>query len=144
MTTSPPADRTADTLAILDLFARYAWGMDSRDEEAFASAWTDDAVWTASTGTHCEGKEAILANFRKSKSTALPEPGSAVRLFGHPMITFDGDQAIARTEMVAFRSSEGVMLPYSIGYYDDKLERTSGGWRLSKRDMVVATAKTPA
>lgn len=140
MSTPKLRDRSADTLEILDLFARYAWGMDARDEEAFASVWTTDALWTASTGTHCQGKQAILENFRKSKSTPLPEPGSAVRLFGHPVISFDGDRATATTEMVAFRFAAGAMAPYSVGYYDDALERTSEGWRLARRDMVVATA----
>lgn len=139
--TTPVPDRGADTLEILDLFARYAWGMDARDEDAFGSVWTADAVWTATTGTHCDGREAILENFRKSKSTPVPELGSAVRLFGHPMITFDGARATAKTEMVAFRFSAEGLAPYSVGYYDDVLERTGEGWRLSRRDMVVASPK---
>jgi uncharacterized protein (TIGR02246 family) len=129
---------TADLLEILDLFARYAWGMDARDEDAYASVWTHDAVWTGNTGTHCEGLEEILASFRRSKSTALPEAGSAVRLFGHPMVTFDGDTATARTEMVAFRSTEQAIYPYSVGYYLDELRRTDDGWKLSRREMVVS------
>lgn len=133
-------DRVEDRLAISDLFARYGWGMDLADPTAFGSVWTEDACWVSeAAGLDLRGREAIMAYFTRSlpKRPALPAEGSAVRMVGSPLLRFDGDTAAARSEFVAMRFSQGVVSPYSMGYYIDTVHKEGETWLIHHRDMVV-------
>ena len=146
MTDLTPAD-LLDRAAILDVYARYALGMDRADRSMFASVWSADAVWTcAELGLRAEGHDAIMEFFdgRYGKGPTLPDAGGNLRLAGNHLIEISGDRATGRAETVSFRYMGGAMHPYTVGYYDDEFVRTGGGWRLSSRDMVVAPiAKAP-
>lgn len=130
-----------DRLAIAELFSKYAWGMDRVDRAAFASIWTQDAVWTAEgVDIHCEGFTAIMDYFDASSASRVPTPGvgSSVRFVSTPIIDFRGpDKASAKSELAAFKNTGSAIVTYSIGYYEDELVRESGGWCIRRRKMIV-------
>jgi hypothetical protein len=129
-----------DRAEILDVYSRYALGMDRGDRAMFASAWSADAVWTcAALGLDLTGHAAIMDCFdrRYASGPALPEPGGNLRLAGNHLVEVTGDRATGTAEMAAFRFTDDAMHLYTAGYYDDDFVRTGDGWRLSRRDMVV-------
>lgn len=130
----------ADRLDLLDVYARYAIGMDRGDREAFASAWAPDAIWICvELGLELNGLDEILAYFDRGpgKAPRLPEVGGNLRLCGNQLIELDGDRATGRAEFVAYRYTGTVVHPYTAGHYVDEFARTPAGWRLTRRDMVV-------
>jgi hypothetical protein len=134
-------DDLLDRTEILDVFARYALGMDRGDRELFASVWAEDAVWEcASIGMDLHGREAILGYFERGPGSAPPAPtsGSAMRLASNHHIKLDGDRATSVAEMAAFRFTGHVVHPYSVGVYEDEFVRTADGWRIARRNMVVS------
>lgn len=130
----------ADRLDLLDVYARYAIGMDRGDRETFASAWSDDAVWIcAELNQDLRGKEAILAFFDNGpgKASTLPDAGGNLRLCGNQLVEIDGDTATGRAEFVAYRYTGAAVHPYTMGHYVDRFVRTPDGWRIAHREMVV-------
>lgn len=131
-------------LAIQELSARYALGMDSGDREFFASVWTKDAIFRCEElGLDCQGIEAILEYYDRGpgRSPAAPTPGSSVRLSGNLVVTIDGDQATGVSEFIALRRSELSYYPYTFGIYRDSYRKTSAGWQISVREMIVAPVR---
>lgn len=135
-----------DRSEILDVFARYALGMDRCDRELFASAWAVDAIWTCKEiGLDVAGKDAIMAYFDRGPGAAVASPaeGSALRLAANHHIRIDGDRATSVAEQIGLRYTGYSVHPYSVGYYDDEFVRTPDGWRLARRDMVVSPIVRP-
>lgn len=130
-----------DKLAICELFSRYAWGMDRVDRNAFEGIWAPDAVWTAEgVSIHCEGLPAIMDYFDRTAvgRVATPGVGSSVRLFSTPIITSAGpDVATSKSELAAFKLTATAIVAYSVGYYEDKVVRVDGQWRIGVRKMIV-------
>jgi ketosteroid isomerase-like protein len=131
----------ADRLELLEVYSRYAIGMDRGDRDTFASAWADDAVWICTElNQNLVGKDAILAYFDggPGKAATLPAVGGNLRLCGNQVLDIDGDSATGRAEFIAFRYTAGAMHPYTMGHYVDRFVRTPQGWRIAHRDMVIA------
>lgn len=134
--TAPVADR----LDLMDVYARYAIGMDRGDRETFASAWAPDAIWICEElKLELHGIDEILAWFDKGPGQAprLPDVGGNLRLCGNQLVVIDGDRATGRAEFVAYRYTGSVVHPYTAGHYVDEFARTPAGWRLIRRNMVV-------
>ncbi|MEU7814344.1 nuclear transport factor 2 family protein [Pseudonocardia sp. NPDC049154] len=129
-----------DRLEILELYSRYALGMDRADRELFVSAWAPDATFVCEAlKLDAVGRDAILDWFDRGpgKGTPIPGAGGNVRLAGNHVIELAGDRATGRAELAAFRYTGTVVHPYAIGSYDDVFVRTAEGWRIAHRDMVV-------
>ena len=54
-----------DRLAIVDLFARYAWAYDCGDAEEYAAVFTADGVMAGDVGETAVGRDAIRREIRK-------------------------------------------------------------------------------
>ncbi len=135
-----------DRLEIEALCQRYALGMDLGEREHFAAVWSDDAVWVCEAmGLHAEGHDAILAFYDRGPGRAprVPDAGSSVRLTGNLLVDLDGDTASGLSEFVAHRFDGTSLHPYSAGHYRDTYARTSHGWRITHRTMVVTPMATP-
>jgi SnoaL-like domain len=135
-----------DRTEILDVYARYALGMDRGDGELFASAWTEDAVWICEAlNLDLRGKEAIIAYFDRGPGAApsTPKVGGNIRLAANHHIVIDGERAVGTAEMASFKYTGELVHPYSVGVYDDRFIRTSEGWRMSYRNMVVTPVIPP-
>lgn len=117
-----------DTLAIHQLYAKYSDAISRNDAAAFASCWTDDALWLLLGQTH-QGKKAILQAYSQSVSAT----NFILHLALAPLIAIQGSTARVRTQVVEILhfSDGGAML--LLGNYNDELQKTSGQWRFSAR-----------
>lgn len=120
-----------DDLAIRDLCARFSDAVNERDLAAFARLWTLHAVWEvgAPAPMRAHGIDAIVEMLRRVLST---KP-SFVQMTHSAVIDFDSiDAASVRVGEREFgRLTVG---PYqNLAVYDDRVVRTSGGWRFDKR-----------
>jgi len=126
MTAATTAQDLADRFAIQDLVYSYNHAIDGRDEELFASLWTEDAVCGA-----MEGRETIVG--------ALKSTGGKYADLNHMttnlVITLEGDRATARSKSIVSRRAVGadVAGPLIAVEYTDELVRQGGAWKFTRR-----------
>jgi hypothetical protein len=118
-----------DALAIRDLIYRYARGVDRRDVDLVRSCFTADCGYEGALAT---GK---IAAMLAALPAAMARYRSTLHFMGEPTIAIDGDRAQATTSTVAYHvPPEGTTgLRIVAVRYEDRLERTSGGWRIATR-----------
>jgi ketosteroid isomerase-like protein len=126
---------TSDRMALRLLVEQYAWAADRRDAEAYAGAFTDDAV-LATNRRDIVGREQLLgvvANLNRYTVT--------MHLVGNHEVTFgaDGDSATGSTYCVAQHvrvDDSGTERVYVMNIrYDDRYVRVDGGWRMAHRTL---------
>lgn len=125
----------ADRVEIHELLARYAWSLDTGDEEGFLACFTPDAelVWEVfETPGTWRGQAALrrfIAYFR-----ARPESAGRQHHVGNVIVTPSAGGARVRAYvLVALRSEEGPHRLHVMGYYEDDCVRGAEGWRLARR-----------
>jgi hypothetical protein len=99
-----------DRVEISDLFARYAWCLDTRDVEGFAS------------------------NF--APNGAIDDPAYPGRQHFIAQSLFDGDGNRCRVRsyaMVTSRKPDGACAVLSLGHYDDVCVKLEGHWVFAER-----------
>jgi ketosteroid isomerase-like protein len=120
-----------DIVAIQQLLNQYSISSSRHDIEGVVATYTTDGVWRiASRDMTFEGKDSIregLVGLTAAQEFIMQHNAPA-------MIEIDGDTASA-TSMVCERgkiagNSEGFE---ALGFYDDKLVRTTDGWRFKSR-----------
>jgi ketosteroid isomerase-like protein len=130
-TTLTPADR----LDIQDLFARYAWALDTGDADAFVDCFTADGVlhWDSfEPPIICRG----TAGLRRfvDHLAALPDSAGRQHHVSNVRISGAGDAAQAQAfALVTLRAADGQVQARVAGYYEDELRREAGGWRIHRR-----------
>jgi ketosteroid isomerase-like protein len=123
-----------DRRQIIDLTIAYCWALDSKDWEALRSVFLPDA--TARLGDERDGIESIIARV----SGALGALDSSQHLISNHQVAVDGDTATCRCYLQAQhvrRSAEGSPNYIVAGRYLDRLIRTTEGWRIQRRDLLV-------
>lgn len=134
-----PPDATAlsaaDRLEIHEVLARYAWSLDTGDEEGFLSCFATDAelVWASfEPAGWWRGHAALrrfIAWFRER-----PESAGRQHHVSNVLITPSPGGARARAYvLVALACGDGPHRLNVMGWYDDTLVREAGNWRLSRR-----------
>ncbi|MEB4211265.1 nuclear transport factor 2 family protein [Mycobacterium sp. 94-17] len=115
---------------ISDLLVRYATGIDRRDWPLFRTVFTDDCQLDYGEIGTWNGVDAVTDFMEQVHALA----GHTLHRLTNQAITLDGDHATARTYIdgliMAGDNNSGVN---AIGFYDDELVRTEGGWRLARR-----------
>ena len=131
MATSPSDDR----LAIIDLTIAYCWALDTRDWAALDNVFTPDAY--AELGLPVShGIDAI----KDRVSSALGMLDDSQHMVTNQQVILDGDTATCRTYLHAQhirRAAPGGPNFIIAGRYEDSLVRTSAGWRIAQRRLVV-------
>jgi len=130
-----PAFDSSDRLEIHELTARYAWSLDTGDEDAFVACFCRDGelVWDVfeSTG-RWRGAQALrrfIGYFRQR-----PESAGRQHHVSNLVVTPTATGALARSYVaVALRRTEGPHALHVMGYYEDELLREDGRWRLARR-----------
>jgi uncharacterized protein (TIGR02246 family) len=148
MVPAMPADeaiaRWIDKLEIRELIERSVRHIDDGDGAALAALFEEDGVLQLA-GTVFAGREALRGMFRAAASRpAWTEPGrllvqpGGMHLTGNPVITVDGDDATAETDMVTLeRGDDGRTKITLLARYRDRLRRADdGAWRLRSRTGV--------
>jgi len=131
MTAITPGDR----LDIQELTARYAWSLDTGDEDAFVACFCrhGELVWDVfETEGRWRGAQALrrfIAYFRQR-----PESAGRQHHVSNLVVTPSDSGARARSYVaVAVRRAEGPHFINVMGYYEDELEREDGQWRFARR-----------
>jgi len=132
-----------DHQAIVDLTIAYAWALDTKQVEQLRDIFTPDA--TASLrGVDCEGVDAIINRIGGS----ITRLDATQHLIGNHQISIDSDQATCRCQLQSQHVKHGVDGGDTFligGYYEDRLARTSDGWRITHRVMAQTwTTGNPA
>lgn len=123
-----------ETWAVLEPVNGYADGCDRRDWSIFDRVFTDDAI--GDYGTHqCEGRDQIVAMIQ----SMLGGCGPTQHLLGNPSVQIEGDTATSRCRIRASHvGSDDQAATFEVwGTYLDDLVRTTDGWRIRRRRMVV-------
>jgi ketosteroid isomerase-like protein len=126
----------ADRAAILDVVIGYAAALDTRDWEALAALFTDDARWEYQAASEqVSGPQAIASRIR----SAVGHLDATQHFNSNHVIAIDGDQAVHtcyyQAQHVRRDLSDGGLY-LGAGRYEDRLRRTSAGWRLCDRVLV--------
>lgn len=122
-----------DRQDISDLLLRYATGIDRRDWALFRTVFTDDCELDYGVIGSWHGVDAVTDFMEQVHAMA----GHTMHRLSNQAITLDGDNAdnaTARTYIdgliMAGDNTSGVN---AIGFYDDEIVRTEGGWRIARR-----------
>lgn len=125
----------ADRLEIQEVTARYAWSLDTGDEEGFAACFCRDGelVWDVfETEGRWRGAPALrrfIGYFRQR-----PESAGRQHHVSNLLIRPADTGAQARSYViVTLRCVPGPHLVNVVGYYEDELQREDGHWRLARR-----------
>ena len=125
--------RLEDQDAIWRLFMTYRDHLDQRDFKAYASLFTDDAVWMGNLGK-CVGPAQIEEMLVKTLEVFASDQERAHHLVLNPVIDVHGDTATAKsTWAFVTRGEADAPVLSMLGTYYDELRRTDDGWRFSRR-----------
>lgn len=129
------AQDSDDEAAIRRTLHAYCRLLDERDlDELMSRVYLQDAVDDRQRGTPLAGHEQIRQYFER----AFVHVGATAHLLSNIDVTVDGDRATSYSRVTAYhwmpdgepvRPADFVLL----GSYDDELQRTPAGWRISRR-----------
>jgi len=121
-----------DRFEIIDVFNRYAIGVDTRNEEVYRSCFTDELLVNV-TG---ENVEYTAAAWIEQAFTALSSFEKTQHIISNHSISISGDTADAHAYLQALHfNKENTFSVW--GHYSHKLTRTPEGWRIN--NMVLTT-----
>ncbi len=124
--------RLEDERDIAGLLAAYGPLVDAGDADAAAGLWTEEGVYDVG-GWVMTGREEIAAMVRSADHQGLIAQGCC-HFFGPPVITVDGDDAVAVCESTLLvRRERGGYAVLRAGVHVLRLTRHPGGWRIVTR-----------
>lgn len=122
-----------DKDAIWTLFMEYKRHLDARDFKAYASLFTDDAVWGGNLGKAI-GPSEIEELLVRTLEVYPSDLERTYHLVMNPVVTVDGDTARAKSNWgFVTRSDNDAPVFQMLGRYSDELRRTPDGWKFSRR-----------
>lgn len=128
----------ADRQAVIDLTVAYCWALDTRSWDDLDDVFLPDA--TADLAQVLTGRDAIKERIRVALS---PLDGSQHLVATHD-VRVDGDRATSRCYLQA-QHVVGTDTFMFAGRYEDRLVRTTDGWRIAHRELVrMWTAGDPS
>jgi uncharacterized protein (TIGR02246 family) len=140
----PPAtafDRLAARVQVLEdqeaiwrLFMEYKRHLDARDFKAYASLFTDDAVWVGNLGK-AVGPDEIEALLVRTMEVYPSDRERTYHLVMNPVIDVDGDTATALSNWgYVTRGEQDAPVFEMLGHYVDVIVRTPDGWKFQRRE----------
>src|SRR5262245_12934381 len=132
-----------DYVDIQELYSRYSQGTDYQDAALFASIFTPDGVFKPGPSPEIVGVKAIT----EWRQQSFVKGGQRrQRLYNSSLIlrpTADG--ATGRGYYALYVVSSKPAILTTTGHYDDEFVKTSEGWRIKKRTVVIdSPAQSPA
>ena len=131
---------TDDRLAILEMIGRYSYAYDGRDADAYASLFTEDAVFEVYVGrdyplVRKQGREAIRVWARGLHEEMPADLQGRHHQTGTVFDELGPDSARTRTMLLGTRLDPGAESPRvgGTGVYSDEWRKTPEGWRFAKR-----------
>jgi uncharacterized protein (TIGR02246 family) len=134
-----------DRALIEDLQARYLFGLDFRDPEAYAATFTEDGVLDYGAGK-LQGRDAIAAFVENSRASAEQQraddtsglrPAAGRHNISNIVIEIEGDRATATAYWFHMGNDnpERSAQLNSFGHYEDELRKVNGEWLFSLRKI---------
>jgi 3-phenylpropionate/cinnamic acid dioxygenase small subunit len=124
----------ADRIEIDDLLIRYATAIDTKDWDLLASCFTPDAFIDYTSAGGIKGRFPEVKQWLAQVLVAFP---MTQHLIANRVVVLAGDSATSRSAfynpMGLPGDAGGLILFFEGGYYNDKLVRTPGGWRIAER-----------
>jgi 3-phenylpropionate/cinnamic acid dioxygenase small subunit len=125
-----------DRAAILDTVIAYATALDSKDWATLGALFTDDASWEyTGSGERLSGPPAIVTRI----SASLERYDATQHLNGNHVTAVQGDEAVHTCYFQAQHVRLGVPGGEKFlgaGSYNDRLRRTTDGWRFTHRKIT--------
>jgi uncharacterized protein (TIGR02246 family) len=116
---------TGDVVAIQQLYAGFCNTLDDGEADAFAECFTADASF-GGVGTPVQGRDAL-------RKFAVEMVGKNIRHVATGVyVEGDGDEAVGRAYLVAYRGTRPAKL-LATGRYRDRIRRVDGSWRFVER-----------
>ncbi|MGE3510246.1 MAG: nuclear transport factor 2 family protein [Vicinamibacterales bacterium] len=140
-----PADETSlrclvDRAEISDVQLRYARGTDSRDWELFRSCFTDEIEVDFSEGFGLPVANLKADDWVKGVAPRMESFKATQHMITNQLITFDDDDHATCVAYVRathhLPNSTGDSDQTVYGYYTNRLERTSNGWRIARLKLT--------
>jgi 3-phenylpropionate/cinnamic acid dioxygenase small subunit len=128
-----------DRQDISELLVRYATGIDRRDWPLFRTVFTDDCELDYGEIGTWQGVDAVTDFMDKTHAMA----GHTLHRLTNQAITVEGDDATARTyidAVIMFGDNQAGVNAW--GFYDDKIVRTTDGWRIARRRFTQVRVAT--
>lgn len=121
-----------DRLAIQDLVARYAWALDTGDDEAYAQLFTPDGVFIE-RGQPFAGREALAAHVREL--TAVMRPGNRHHNTQLLFESGDANRVVIRSYSSHIYEPEpgAAKVIRMQGHYRDVCVKLEGSWYFAER-----------
>lgn len=121
-----------DRQEITDVLVRYASGIDRRDWPRFRTCFTPDVHADYGAGV---GEWHDLEAFTEYMRVMHQDMGATQHMLSNFVIDVDGDTATASTYVhaVLVVSDDPPVWYEPVGRYEDRLVRTSEGWRIAQR-----------
>lgn len=127
------ADRQIDEVAIQQTINRYSVAASKRDWDAIIATYAPDGVWELSGGRKFQGRAAIREAMLGTSSASEYN----FQINAPAVITVDGDHATATSVIREGGKVAGNDEAFEVlGFYEDKLVRTTEGWRFAHRHFV--------
>lgn len=130
----------ADRLALQDVMARYAAGVDERDFELYASLFAEDVEVVGFGAEPVRGRDAWVAHVRG----ALERYGATQHLMSPVFAEIDGDHARCRTDVQALHNLAGrddeVLVLWAT--YVTDMARCPGGWQIRRHELIRRAMRT--
>ncbi|GEP56864.1 nuclear transport factor 2 family protein [Reyranella soli] len=121
-----------DKEAIRELFSEYCFRMDEFRFAELGALFTADGEWIAPY-SRARGPAEIAALMARN----IPTEPRRKHFIMNSLIRLDGDRATARTSyLVVLQAAGAGLVPSVAGTYEDRLVRTSDGWRFHERRLV--------
>ena len=114
-----------DIHAIRELTYRYCRAIDGGDFVGWVNTFSDDGIFE-SAGERVQGHAALL-------EFIIGRDPQTLHVTMDSIVNVEGDTATQNCTVVVFMKTDTTAYMRAVGYYDDKLVRTSDGWRFSQR-----------
>jgi uncharacterized protein (TIGR02246 family) len=132
--TAPGPITLEDRVAIDDLFAHYAWAVDTGDVEAFVALFTPDAVLLDPNGRFDEGNGGPTAFLELMR--ANPTFPGRQHWVGQLVLDGDTERCTARSfAIVPALHRTGATNVHLVAWYEDELRKVDGRWLFAQRTI---------
>ncbi|WP_051062989.1 nuclear transport factor 2 family protein [Ilumatobacter nonamiensis] len=134
--TDPVVQRLLDERDIVALALRYCRAIDTKNWELLDDVFVPESTAQLGSPAMLEGRDAIRDRIR----TALENLDDSQHLVGNHEVTVDVDRGTHRCYLQAQHIRElpeGSPNLIIAGRYEDEVVRTSAGWRIAHRTLVV-------
>lgn len=122
-----------DRVAINDVLARYADGVNQRDAALWASTWDEEGEWRLFDPDPVRGRAAIV----EAWGQAMAGFPFVVMIVSQGAVVIDGDTATGRSySSEVARTADGKRMRVQ-GCYDDRYRKRDGVWRFAFRQFAV-------